>query len=263
MNQHHCRVLEQRGLCSDIWRMRLHAPELVEQATAGQFIHLRVDSRIAPLLRRPFGIHRVDREKGEFEILYRVIGEGTALMTQIRVNDTVDILGPLGHGFDLAGDYTDAIVVAGGMGIAPVFFLIDELLALEKKVSLFWGARLCEEIFVKPAQLKARGVDLHLAVEDGTLGHAGFVTDLLPTFLEQYGAEATFRGFACGPNPMLNTLQRIVGEESSRWDVSLEAHMACGVGVCMGCGVKDHQDGYRMVCSCGPVMNLKEVNLED
>ena len=183
MKQHICRVIEQRGLCKDIWRLRLECASLVQEAEAGQFVHLRVGERIAPLLRRPFGIHRIDEEKGHFEILYRAVGEGTALMTRFRPGDTVDVLGPLGHGFTLGGDYDHALVVAGGMGIAPVFYLMDELLKRKKKITLFWGARLCEEIFVKPGELEKSGIDVHLAVEDGKLGHAGFVTDLLPPFL--------------------------------------------------------------------------------
>lgn len=263
MKQYQCRVIEQRGMCSDIWRLKLHAPELASSATAGQFVHLRVGHRIAPLLRRPFGIHRVHRKQGEVEILYRVVGEGTTLMTKLRPNDVVDLLGPLGNGFNLQGNYDQAVVVAGGMGIAPIFFLIDELLAMEKQVSLFWGARLCEEIFVKPGALKERGVDLHLAVEDGTMGHAGFVTDLLPAFLETRDKNKTLRGFACGPNPMLRTLQGILPPSAQLWEASLEARMACGVGVCMGCGVKHVDGGLRMVCSQGPVLNLREVILDN
>ncbi|MCK5145701.1 dihydroorotate dehydrogenase electron transfer subunit [bacterium] len=263
MKQYECKLISQQEVSKDIWRMRVYTPQIVEQSSAGQFLHIRVRDSIAPLLRRPFGIHRIHRESGELEILYRVVGEGTNIMKTILPGDTVDILGPLGNGFNLNGNFNTAMIVAGGMGIAPCFYLIDSLLELQKKVILFWGVKTSEEIFIDVEILKVKGLEVHIATEDGSMGHAGFITDPLSNYLNTCLQKDIMQGFACGPNPMLDSLQRITKNSAMDWEVSLEAHMACGVGVCMGCGVSHRDGGFRMVCSDGPVFKLTEVDLHE
>jgi len=121
-------LIHQKAITQDIFHMTFNAPEIAREAQPGQFVHMRVTEGIDPLLRRPLSIHRIDRQKGTLEILYRVVGRGTALMCKAESGDCFDLMGPLGKGFRIDDSFTHALVVAGGMGSAPVFFLIDELI---------------------------------------------------------------------------------------------------------------------------------------
>ena len=121
-----CHIKEQGAVTNEIFRIRLAAPEIVRAAQPGQFVHARVAPVMDPLLRRPFSIHRVYPERGELELLYRVVGRGTELMSRMTAGDSLDLMGPLGNGFHLDNSFNHALIVAGGMGSAPVFFLIDE-----------------------------------------------------------------------------------------------------------------------------------------
>jgi len=238
--------------------MSLKADEVAQACSPGQFVHLRVSQGVDPLLRRPFSIHRVNRKKGEVEILYRVVGRGTEMMREAESGDVLNLMGPLGKGFRLNGSFSRAIVVAGGMGSAPIFFLIDELVALGKHVIFFWGAKKGNEIF-DLSSLEKSGVKIKVTTEDGSVGQKGIVTDLVEAFIKGQEGEVSTEGFVCGPQGMLKRVQEMVGETPSNWQVSVEERMACGVGVCMGCAVKMNEDGYSMVCSDGPVFNLKEI----
>ena len=258
MGQFRCRVLRQTQVTEDVHRISLEATEIARGCSPGQFLHLRVSPGTDPLLRRPFSIHRVDRTRGTVEILYRVVGRGTEMMREFEGGDSVDVMGPLGQGFALDGSFRRALVVAGGMGSAPVFFLISELLVLRKRVTLFWGVKKGSEIF-DLSHLEASGVEVHVATEDGSLGHQGLVTDRVELFLSDLPEPEFVEGFVCGPKEMLKRVQELTAGTAFQWQVSLEERMVCGVGVCMGCAVRMKQGGYRMVCSDGPVFNLKEV----
>ena len=250
-------LIHQKAITQDIFHMTFNAPEIAREAQPGQFVHMRITEGIDPLLRRPLSIHRVHRQKGTLEILYRVVGRGTALMSKAESGDSFDLMGPLGKGFRIDDSFTHALVVAGGMGSAPVFFLIDELVEYGKQVTFFWGAKTGQEIFGVDA-LKQAGVEVHTATEDGTLGVCGLVTDPLSQFLSSPDTQTSYEGFVCGPKPMLKCIQEIIVDTSITWQASLEEKMACGMGVCIGCAVQT-QTGYQMVCSDGPVMDLKEI----
>ena len=258
MNHYNCKVIRQKKITEDIFLMSLDAREIAQVARPGQFGHLRVSKGIDPLLRRPFSIHRVNREKGRVELLYRVIGRGTALMQKAREGHFFNVMGPLGNGFDIHGSFTHALVVAGGIGGAPVIFLIDELLALGKKVTFLYGAREGCEIAGLP-DLKSVCERMDLATDDGSMGHHGMVTDLLEEFLAEHLNEDSVMGFVCGPIPMLKRVQEIAKNTSFGWQASIEERMACGVGVCIGCAIKAEGGGYKIVCSEGPVFYIEEI----
>ena len=261
MIQYNCRVIHQKNITQDIFHLSLDAPEIARVAQPGQFVHLRIGQRIDPLLRRPFSIHRVKRELGQLELFYRVVGRGTALMAEAKEGESFDLVGPLGKGFQTHGDFNHALIVAGGMGSAPIFFLIDTLMAMKKQVTLLWGVRTGKEIFNLSAFEKA-GVTLEVATEDGSMGLHGLVTSLLERFLANREPDSALEGFACGPTAMLKGVQGLVNNTSFSWQASLEERMACGIGVCMGCVVKTKEGGYRITCSNGPVFDLKEMILD-
>jgi dihydroorotate dehydrogenase electron transfer subunit len=248
-------------ISDDIYWMSLQAEDIARDSRPGQFVHMRIDEGIDPLLRRPFSIHRADRESGLIEILYRVVGRGTEAMSRAGEGHVFDLLGPLGEGFVIDKPFSRALIVAGGMGSAPIFFLIDELIAIGKDVILLWGMKHRGEFFGL-SQLNELDLEVAFSTEDGSLGHSGLVTDLLEERLQELDDACTWEGFVCGPVPMLQRVQEIVTKTSFDWQVSLEKHMACGIGVCMGCAVQSKVEGYRMACSDGPVFDLKGVEID-
>ena len=253
-----CEVLEQRRITESIFCMRLKAESIAREASPGQFVHIKVSSGIEPLLRRPFSIHRVHRSEGQIELLYRIVGKGTTMMGLAGKETVFDVMGPLGKGFVLEKSFTRAIIVAGGMGIAPAFFLMDELIRDEKKVILLWGAQTGDEIFDVDDWVR-RGVEVYTATEDGSHGLCGLVTDLLGETFQRLDGVKDAQGFVCGPKSMLRCVQDLCRGTPFGWQVSVEERMACGLGVCMGCAVKLSSGGYRVACTDGPVFNLDEV----
>jgi len=250
-------------LFSDVYRMSIHAPEIVATARAGQFVHVRINLSIYPLLRRPFCIHSINEKDKQFDILYRIVGDGTRRLAEKKVGDSLGVLGPVGRGFGTDENFNRAIVVAGGMGIAPMFFLIDELIKPGRQVTLLWGARTGEEITCLSNYFEKKGVVIESATEDGSIGVKGFVTDLLVKHISPANDLSEVKGFVCGPTPMLKAVQTLIIDSRMNWEVSLEERMACGIGVCAGCNVKTIQGDNKLVCKDGPVMNLKEIDYEN
>ncbi|MFO7889197.1 MAG: FAD-binding oxidoreductase, partial [bacterium] len=121
--------------------MQFKSPDIALHSSPGRFLQLRITENLDPFLRRPFSISRVDKKRGIIDILYKVVGRGTELMTHFKKNDLIDFVGPLGNSFNIDGDFQDAIIVAGGIGCAPIFYLIDELIKKEKNITLIFGAQ--------------------------------------------------------------------------------------------------------------------------
>lgn len=254
-------VVSNLPVMPDTWALRLRAPEVAAEARPGQFVHLRCGTTYDPLLRRPFSIFRLPGDAsvgsgvagpGEMELLYKVVGRGTAWLTRRQPGDALDVLGPLGRGFGLGPNTRRALMVAGGYGIAPLAALAAQAARQGVEVTLLFGARTAAQVF--PAGLLAPGVQYLVTTEDGSLGRRGLVTDLVPELLPQAD-----QVFACGPRPMLAALARMTGEKPAQ--AALEERMACGVGVCLSC-VIDTKSGPQRVCRDGPVFELGEVFFE-
>jgi dihydroorotate dehydrogenase electron transfer subunit len=256
MDRHSCSIVAQEALTPDIFRLTLSSVRIAESARPGQFVHLRVTDGIDPLLRRPFSIHGVNRDRGTFDLLYRCVGKGTGLLCR-RHSGAFDVLGPLGNGFTFS-DQSDAVVVAGGMGAAPVFFLLDELLDSGVRPIFFWGVKQSREAFCL-RNLRERGVDLRLASEDGLTGEPGLVTRLLAEWIDANPDAFRNPGYVCGPKAMLAAVDS-AAKSTLNWQVSVEERMACGAGACMGCAVRMRSGGYRTACSDGPIFRLGEVD---
>jgi dihydroorotate dehydrogenase electron transfer subunit len=192
-------------------------------------------------------------ETYHFAILYDVRGRGTAWLSRRKPGDTVTVFGPLGHGFDVATSTNNLLLVAGGLGVAGVVALADEAVAAGKSVTLLQGARTAARLM--PATHLPPEVEAVSATEDGSEGHHGRVTELLPEHLPWAD-----QVFACGPNPMFQAMAGVMREERSRKPVQalLEERMGCGTGVCYGCAVFTRK-GVRLVCKDGPRMELREV----
>lgn len=256
------RILYNDSLAEGYFRLGLQwkTPEV----RAGHFVMLRVSDGMDPLLRRPFGVYRVLGAKGKsskgagVELLYRVVGRGTNILSAKRPGEKVGILGPLGNGFPLPQEGQKAVMVTGGMGIVPLYMLAEKL----ESATLLFGARSKKET-VLLKDFKRLGLRIKTATEDGSVGVKGFVTALLQKELQKDSLV-----YACGPLAMLKAVSRICSGAGVKCLVSLERSMACGIGVCLGCAVRtiNHEAtemrNYKMVCSDGPVFDSEEIDWE-
>jgi dihydroorotate dehydrogenase electron transfer subunit len=236
---------------------------IARAAECGQFVNIKVaEGELEPLLRRPFSIHRVAGDS--VEILYEVVGRGSSILAERRPGEYLDIIGPLGNTFDWRAPSAarTPVLVAGGMGVAPLAFLAQEIAGLNpakikgRRLSVFIGARTREHILCEK-EFRDLGFDIDIATDDGSRGFKGRVTGLLEERLKSGGRECAVI-YACGPKPMLKALSEVSRKYKIPAQLSLEAHMACGFGACLGC-VVDTINGYRRVCKDGPVFAADEV----
>lgn len=252
------KICENEWVSNDVKRITLHAPEMVEVAQPGQFINVKVNKTYAPLLRRPFSLNRIDKAAGTLSLLYKVVGEGTDLMSEMKPGEKVDLLGPLGNSFSVDQDCQDSIIIAGGIGIAPFYPLAKLLLQKGQTVTCIMGAR-CRDDINELDELRALGVGVLCATEDGSEGMRGLVTDVLRAHLRSTPCSMAY---ACGPNAMLAAVKVVCEEFDTPLQLSLESHMACGIGVCLGCTCKKAGgDDYLHVCKEGPIFWAEEVSL--
>ena len=274
MKQLTTKILENKRIAPDFCRMKLESSYLARNAKPGQFVEVKCSDKTDVLLRRPLGVHRIT--KSGIELLYEVVGKGTEKLSKRKAGDTLDIIGPLGSGFELSPNskLQTPILIAGGVGVAPLLALAEKLAySVERiayiknsRIDVFIGAKtkshiLCEKEF------KKLGANLYITTEDGSKGEKGLITELFFEHLsaKRYTLNATI--YACGPAPMLKAVARIAEKNNIPCQVSLEERMACGVGVCLGCPVRvktnderrTTNDEYKMVCKDGPVFNAKEI----
>lgn len=248
------KIIKNIEVMPNYYKMILEAPGISRQAKPGQFINVLVSDKHAPLLRRPFSIHNIKDSK--IEILYEIVGKGTEILSRKKAGEKINIIGPLGNGFDFSGLKRQAIVVAGGMGIAPLIFLAKKLKS--NKTIVFIGAKNKRQILCED-ELKNIGCEVKIATDDGSLGFKGLITKLLKRDLPKI-KKRPLTIFACGPKPMLKEIVSISKHYHIPAQLSLEEHMACGIGACFGCVVLT-KDGYKRVCKEGPVFNGSDIKI--
>ncbi|MDI6790430.1 MAG: dihydroorotate dehydrogenase electron transfer subunit [Thermodesulfobacteriota bacterium] len=254
MDQVTVTVLENRFAAPGVYRLRIEVPAIARVAHPGQFLMLRVGQTLDPLLRRPFSIHAV-HDSRTIDILYRVIGKGTNLLTAIKKGGRLDIVGPLGRGFSWK-EGSPSLLVAGGIGIAPLFFLAQTITqnGAGAKTSVFIGARNKTELLCVK-ELKAMGLQVEAATEDGSRGKKGLITDLITNRV----AASRPVIYSCGPYPMLHAVASLAMQYGLSCQVSLESFMACGLGACLGCVAEMRNGDLVRVCKEGPVFDAYEV----
>lgn len=243
------RIVSQQELYDQVFQLVVKAPEVAALAEAGQFVQLRILNSSC-LLRRPVGIAAADKDKGTVAFIYRVVGKGTKAISELNAGDTINVLGPLGHGFDTAAK--KPLIVGGGMGLSPVFFYAaamqgkaDVLMGGKTKGELFW-----QELFTGKVQ------DIFCTTDDGSLGTKGFTTTLLPELLAKKDYDLVV---ACGPEIMMKGIAKIAKEHGVRCQVSLEKRMGCGLGACLSCSIDTTNGQRKKVCKDGPVFEAGEV----
>lgn len=237
--------------------MALESSAITTTASPGQFVMVRVREGTDPLLRRPFSICATEGD-GLFLILYRVVGHGTSIISEAVKGDKLSVFGPLGKGFEMPKAGETPILVAGGIGLAPIIFLAQTIGG--EDALLMAGFRTSAEIIdVETCGLS--GFQVSVSTDDGTTGHPGFVTDQLDDYLKRH-EESNPKVYACGPDPMLEKVAALTLSRGVLCQVSLETHMACGVGACQGCAVKAASAGnqsYLHVCEDGPVFHAESL----
>lgn len=240
-------VVSNRMVRHDVGRLWLRSRPLARQARPGQFLHLRTSGTAATILRRPFSIHDVAGDR--IAVLYRVVGDGSRALATLPAGSPVDAIGPLGQPFRIAPS-RPPLVVAGGIGIAPLQFLLRRMTARGLRPRLLYGCQ------TRRALLPHLPVPRAVTTDDGSCGERGLVTAALARAIGRRPGAAVY---ACGPWPMLRETARLCRDRGVPCQVSLEARMACGVGACQGCVVKGTA-GYLTVCHDGPVFDARAID---
>jgi dihydroorotate dehydrogenase electron transfer subunit len=256
------RVVRHDRLDPEHFLLTLEAPRIAREARAGQFVMLETTDGCDPLLRRPMSLCRVQPgRRDRIQILYKVVGRGTARLSRQPRGAVLRTLGPLGNGFHLParrrgpGSGTP-LLVAGGIGVAIFPFLVESLRARGLRPALLFGARTRRDLVGLPF-FRRLGVPVSLATEDGSAGTKGLVTGLLEARLARPDGGSVPELYVCGPTPMMRAVAQRARTAGAPCQLALESQMPCGIGVCLGCVVRSGAEGtgppYVRVCTEGPV----------
>ena len=217
----------------------------------GQFAELRVDNTPSVVLRRPISVHSFDVEKNEIGFLVQVVGDGTRWLASLKVGDKVNTLMPLGNGFTMPAESGGRyLLVGGGVGSAPLYYLAEQLKKNGNDFVILIGARSEKDLYRRDAYEALGRVEY--TTEDDSLGEKGYVTN------HSVLAEKFDRIYTCGPKPMMLAVAKYARENNIACEVSLENKMACGLGACLCC-VEDTKEGHKCVCTDGPVFSIDEL----
>jgi dihydroorotate dehydrogenase electron transfer subunit len=260
MIEQETKITAHHQLGEKIFLLELQAPGIAASAEPGQFVMLRIQPGLDPLLRRPFSI--CGQVGGKvLLILYRIIGRGTSLLAGQTKGGNLSTLGPLGRGFSKPGKPDIPILIAGGIGLPPLLYLARTL--SRPDLHLLAGFSTKSEI-IPLDRIMNPLPRLSVSTEDGSSGFQGAVTDLFQEHLTTLRKQREkIRVYACGPAGMLKEIARICSSESLKCQVSLESHMACGLGACLGCAVRAAPETgkkYMHVCKDGPVFASKDID---
>lgn len=260
MFQSRALILNINTLAPGYYSFTVLAPEIAAAAKPGQFIQVKIGDTAVndPLLPRPISLFHRNEAEGSISFIFKVLGRGTGILAGKKKGELLSVRGPIGNGFSMDGVARSVFLIAGGIGMPPLFFLAEELIrtAPQTKVILFYGGRTRLDL-LELERWAGLGVEVLAATDDGSYGTKGLVTDLVSDKLKTVPPGLLA---ACGPQPMLRAVQGLADSFKIPCQLSLEAHMACGVGACLGCACETKQ-GYRRVCVDGPVFSGEEVVL--
>ncbi len=256
IQQENMKIISQQQLAKDIYELTLEGEMVNTMKEPGQFVHIRTNPGLDPLLRRPISIASIDKENNRFTVIYRAEGKGTKLLAMKSADGVADVLGPLGNGFPLneAKENQTALLVGGGIGVPPLYELSKQLNAQGVRTIHVLGFETADKVFY--AEQFALLGDSFITTVDGTSGTKGFVTTVIDE--HQFSFDILY---SCGPTPMLKALEDRFSDRKAY--LSLEQRMGCGIGACFACvcHVEDNPNGYIKVCSDGPVFPIGKVAL--
>ncbi len=266
-------VLSRKKQGEDYYSLTVVAPAVAESVAPGQFVNVRPVGRTAHILRRPFSVYRVHKQGGwasTFEIIFDIRGPGTEELAALDVHDKLDVMGPLGNGFRLPKKHSRCLLVGGGIGAAPLFFLAARLREAGHRIDVVLGAR-TSELLLNAMDARRLASICRITTEDGSAGDTGVVTDVLGPTIERCGSEVVY---TCGPHAMLEAVAGVCGAAKLPVQVAVEELMACGFGVCMSCVIplrvrrKKGRSGsggvlYARSCTEGPVFDGSQVIWSD
>ncbi len=270
-------ILYNDRVAPSIYIMQLAAPGIASGIKPGQFVHLQIPNFEGHVLRRPFSVYSWDDDRQTISIMYQVVGEGSRALTRASKGTRTMAIGPIGNGWSVPEGARKAIMVCGGLGVAPQTMLAKQMVDEGMEVHCLLGATTESRIIGKMV-LDDYGVDVRVSTDDGSYGYHGFCTDLIGEYMNRTGYISI-----CGPEPMeraaVREISRLTGGEfgaapstdgaavassaagapaSLTCQVSLERRMACGIGACLSC-VVDTVDGKKRACVDGPVFDAQEV----
>ncbi len=258
---HKAIVTKNRPLCADHYLLVLKEDGLSRTVLPGQFINILINHREELLLRRPFSIARTNPEESSVEVVYRVVGKGTAAMKGLIPGDNLDLLGPLGRGFTLPRQPMECLLIGGGVGIAPLWGLAKSLFQGRNRIIALLGFRSCDYIYGIDV-FGDYGVETFVTTDDGSSGLKGFASDHLEEILRR----RIDRAYVCGPPLMLKAIIPMLRRAHIKSEVSVEEKMGCGFGACLSCVVNVRINGgveKQRVCTEGPVFDATEIVLDD
>ncbi len=264
-------IIDNRPAAPEHFLVSVRLPGAFPAPLPGQFVMVREAGRTSPLLARPLSVlgFKANPDHGVLELLYRVVGEGTTLLSRMKPGEGLSVMGPLGRGFTPPDGAKEVLFVAGGVGVAPLSYLLNSGLMTSEsgrslRKSFYFGAR-SAELLACLDRLRD-SCELGICTDDGSRGYCGSVTDMLARDIGGCDPQETLI-YACGPTPMIRSLKALLKKRPIPCQVSLEERMACGLGACLGCAVaiRRQKSGrgieYMRVCKDGPVFDLEEVIL--
>lgn len=253
------KLIHSEKLNKEIYKFTISSEYVAKNAKAGQFVNIRCSDGVSALLRRPISICKVDREEKSFDVIFQVKGNGTDLLSQKQVGDIIDVIAPLGNGFDLSPDYKNVLVVGGGIGVFPLLGLLEDSKAKSKTAVLGFRNK---DFVVLENEFNNASDEFVLTTDDGSYGQKGFVTEHTEKVLKSGKTDMVY---ACGPTSMLKAIKELTEKYNVPCQVSMEQRMGCGIGACLVCACKTKLGDeweYSHVCSDGPVFNAQDVIFE-
>ena len=254
-----CKILNKKFLKKDICSITILSEEIAKMAKPGQFLNIRVTDDIEPLLRRPISIYNIDEANGKVEFIFQLKGKGTHLLAERNEGEFLDIIGPLGYGIFKLEEYKNIAIIGGGIGIFPLHELSKRAKNEGIKSKIYIGFR-NKELVILEDEFKNVSNELIYTTDDGSYLRKGYAIEFLKEDVKNDRPDCIY---ACGPLPMLKAVKEFAREENIPCQISLEERMACGIGVCLGCAVKEAgvENSYKHVCKNGPVFDATTVKI--
>ncbi len=249
-----CKLIRKTEIAKGIFDFTIASEDIAAYAQCGQFLHINCGD--STFLRRPISI--CDAENGEVRFIFEAKGEGTRELAKKEVGDFVDIMGPLGHGFEISDSVKKPVIIGGGLGVFPLYKLAKQL----KTANVFLGFRSADRV-VMEKEFEMTANTVIVGTDDGSYGYNGYIASAMEQYLNFHECDMIY---SCGPMPMLKAVKNIAEQRGIKCQLSLEQRMGCGIGACLVCSCETHKSGadkYAKVCTNGPVFYSEEVTLND